>query len=178
MAKDTASQGMSPLNEATQGPKQTIVHDISVSDSSSSDMDMKKVSIIFVLVIIAGIASGFGASYIRGVSGGAKESAKVNSDGTKTLSGSDDVAESAGIADKDAFSDSAEGTLEDKTEDDPDEGSFKLIRPGGESQTVFLTSSTVDLSEFVGKKVRVYGETFDSQQVGWLMDVGFIEVKK
>lgn len=178
MAKESAPVEMAPTDKAAQASKQTIVHDISVSDTSSSDMDMKKAGIIFVLVIVAGIASGFGASYIRGASGGGKESAKVNNDGTKTLSGNDDVAESAGIADKETFSDNAEGTLEDKTEDDPHEGSFKLIRPGGESQTVFLTSSTVDLSEFVGKEVRVYGETFDSEQVGWLMDVGFIEVKK
>src|SRR3989344_2000081 len=30
--------------------------------------------------------------------------------------------------------------------------------------------------EFVGKKVKVYGETFGSDQVSWLMDVGKVEV--
>jgi hypothetical protein len=28
----------------------------------------------------------------------------------------------------------------------------------------------------VGKKVRVYGQTFAGQKAGWLMDVGYIEV--
>jgi hypothetical protein len=41
---------------------------------------------------------------------------------------------------------------------------------------VYLTSSTVDLSPFVGKKVRVWGQTFTGQKAGWLMDVGLVEV--
>ena len=56
------------------------------------------------------------------------------------------------------------------------EGSFHLERPGGTSQNVYLTSSTVDLSEYVGKKVKVYGETFQGEKAGWLMDVGLVEV--
>jgi len=50
------------------------------------------------------------------------------------------------------------------------------LRPGGESQTAYLTSSVLDLDEYVGKKVKVFGETFGSSQVGWLMDVGKVEV--
>lgn len=177
--KDSARQNVSQ-DEMSQKPKETIVHKISVDDSPTPDMPMKNVIIIFTLVIVAGIASGFGVSYVSGASGSSgSRDAKTNDSGTKTLSGDDDVVESAGIADKETFSDSAEGTLEKKTEDDfLEEGSYKLIRPGGESQTVHLTSSTVDMSKFVGEDVRVYGETFASEKVGWLMDVGFIEVKK
>ncbi len=56
------------------------------------------------------------------------------------------------------------------------EGSHKLIRPGGDDQTVYLTSSIVDLDKFAGHKVKVWGETFSSQKAGWLMDVGKLKV--
>ena len=75
------------------------------------------------------------------------------------------------------FRDEAEGTIEKN--DDLDkyaQGTHKLLRPGGESQTAYLTSSVLDLDEYNGKKVKVFGETFGSSQVGWLMDVGKVEV--
>jgi len=156
---------------------ENIVHPLPVDEPMTSvveEITMKNAFIIFMLVIVMGVASGYGLSYLSGTQNGAK----TNASGTKTMSGNNDVASSAGIADKKTFHDNAEGKLVDKTAKDPDEGSFKLIRPGGDSQTVYLTSSTVDMSEFVGKEVRVYGETFASDKVGWLMDVGFIEVKK
>ena len=78
-----------------------------------------------------------------------------------------------GIVDKKTFRDQAEGVLREGGVDG--EGSFHLERPGGESQNVYLTSSTIDLSKYVGKKIRVYGETFAAEKAGWLMDVGFIE---
>ena len=56
------------------------------------------------------------------------------------------------------------------------EGTHKLIRPGGDSQTVYLTSSVLDLNQFVGKKVKVWGQTFSAKKAGWLMDVGRVEV--
>ena len=77
------------------------------------------------------------------------------------------------------FRDEAEGTIESNEEMDKyAQGTHKLIRPGGESQTAYLTSSTLDLDEYNGKKVKVFGETFGSSQVGWLMDVGKVEVIK
>jgi hypothetical protein len=82
----------------------------------------------------------------------------------------------AGVVDKKTFKDQAEGTLKEGGIDG--EGNFHLERPGGESQNVYLTSSTVDLSLYVGKKVRVYGQTFAGQKAGWLMDVGLVEVLK
>ena len=74
------------------------------------------------------------------------------------------------------FRDEAEGVVEKNDEFDTyAQGTHKLIRPGGESQTAYLTSSVLDLEQYVGKKVKVFGETFGSQQVGWLMDVGKVE---
>src|SRR3990170_8514397 len=74
------------------------------------------------------------------------------------------------------FRDEAEGTVEKNDFKEYAQGTHKLIRPGGESQTAYLTSSVLDLDQYVGKKVKVYAETFGSSQVGWFMDVGKVEV--
>jgi len=79
-----------------------------------------------------------------------------------------------GVADKKTFKDQVEGILREGGIDG--EGNFHLERPGGESQNVYLTSTTVDLSPFVGKKVRVWGQTFSGEKAGWLMDVGLVEI--
>lgn len=79
-----------------------------------------------------------------------------------------------GSKDQKTFKDSAEGTLEAGGVNG--EGTHRLIRPGGESQTVYLTSSVLNMDDFVGKKVRVWGETFAAKKAGWLMDVGKVEV--
>lgn len=81
-----------------------------------------------------------------------------------------------GIKDEKTFKDKAEGILREGGIDG--EGSFHLERPGGKSQNVYLTSTTVDLSLYVGKKVRVWGKTFSGEKAGWLMDVGLIEIIK
>ena len=81
----------------------------------------------------------------------------------------------AGVLDKKTFKDNAEGILKEGGVDG--EGNFHLERPGGTSQNAYLTSSTVDLSKYVGKKVKVWGQTFQGQKAGWLMDVGLIEIK-
>lgn len=75
------------------------------------------------------------------------------------------------------FRDESSGVIEKNDAlDKYAQGTHKLIRPGGESQTAYLTSSVLDLDQYVGKKVKVFGETFGSSQVGWLMDVGKVEV--
>lgn len=119
---------------------------------------------IVVGTILLGVLTGFGISKIQSPS--AKEnssSSTTNGDGKKTV----------GIADKSTFKDKAEGVLKDGGVDG--EGNFHLERPGGESQTISLTSSTVDLSEFVGKKVRIWGQSMTPEKAGWFMDVGLVE---
>ncbi len=51
-----------------------------------------------------------------------------------------------------------------------------LVRDG--AVPVALTSSVVDLSQYEGKKVKVYGETQKAIKEGWLMDVGKVEEAK
>jgi hypothetical protein len=91
----------------------------------------------------------------------------TSEDGSKT---------SAGVLDKKTFTDQAEGTLREGGFEG--EGSFHLERPGGKSQYVYLTSTAVDLSEFIGKKVSVWGQTYEAEKAGWLMDVGYVELSK
>jgi len=72
------------------------------------------------------------------------------------------------------FKDSAQGSL--AVGGIGDDGSHRLIRPGGESQTVYLTSSVTDLDKFEGMEIEVWGETFAGKQAGWLMDVGRVKI--
>lgn len=81
----------------------------------------------------------------------------------------------SGVMDKKTFKDSAEGIMREGGVEG--EGNFHLERPGGASQNAYLTSSTVDLSKYIGKKVTVWGQTFQGQKAGWLMDVGLVEIK-
>lgn len=81
-----------------------------------------------------------------------------------------------GSSDEKSFKDSAEGNLEKGGVDG--EGSHKLIRPGGDSQTVYLTSSTINLDQFSGRKIKVWGQTYKAQKAGWLMDVGRVEISE
>lgn len=129
----------------------------------------QKGPLIVVLVILAGVASGYALSQFF---------PKTTSTSTLSPASQADISnvktgDTFGV-ESDAFSDTADGILEKGGING--EGSHKLIRPGGESQTVYLTSSVVDLDELVGHKVTVWGETFDAQKAGWLMDVGRVKV--
>ena len=79
-----------------------------------------------------------------------------------------------GSTDEKTFKDTATGIL--RSGGLNGDGTHKLIREGGPSQTVYLTSSVVDLDQFVGKKVQVWGETNKGQKAAWLMDVGRIKI--
>lgn len=77
------------------------------------------------------------------------------------------------------FRDFAEGTIQKrpapKKAEEYVEGTHLLVREGG--VPVALTSSVVDLSQYEGKKVKVFGETQKAIKEGWLMDVGKVETK-
>ncbi|OGM57166.1 hypothetical protein A3E46_02660 [Candidatus Woesebacteria bacterium RIFCSPHIGHO2_12_FULL_46_16] len=115
-----------------------------------------------VLVILAGVGTGWLLSGRGGGSGG------------QTVPGAQSGPKEAGLADESTFKDSAEGVLEEGGVDG--EGTHHLVRSGGASQNVYLTSTVIDLQSFVGKKVMVWGQTIAAQQAGWLMDVGKIKV--
>lgn len=123
---------------------------------------------IFVAVIVAGIISGYILSQ-RTVVSSSKGTSASSQDAVQkgTLYGSNDTA---------TFKDTAEGVVKEGGIDG--EGQFHLVRPGGDSQNVYLTSSLVDLSKFVDHKVKVWGSTQAAKKAGWLMDVGRVEVEE
>lgn len=79
-----------------------------------------------------------------------------------------------GDKDASAFPDTAEGVLVAGGREG--EGSHHLLREGGESQNVYLTSSAVNLDQFINHKVTVRGQTNSAQKAGWLLDVGQVRV--
>jgi hypothetical protein len=126
-----------------------------------------KLIALFAVIVAAGVLSGYGLFSVKG--GGVKQ-LKSSSE-----AGQAKVGDTFGVEDSQAFTDSAEGEISSGGIDG--EGSHHLVREGGESQYVYLTSSIIDLDQFVGKNVKVWGQTFTAQKAGWLMDVGRLEVK-
>lgn len=144
-----------------------LIHDFN-KDSLKSAFTTK-VILLLMGVVVVGVISGFLLASKSGTSLiGKNIQTSVPGEGSVskgTIVGSNDTK---------TFKDIAEGTLKEGGIDG--EGAFHLERPGGESQNVYLTSSSVDLSKFIGKKIKVWGQTQKAQTAGWLMDVGRIEV--
>ncbi|NMC36499.1 hypothetical protein GYA49_05645 [Candidatus Beckwithbacteria bacterium] len=146
---------------------------------ASKGTNMKKPFPIIVLVLVVlllGAGTGYGLAVFTGGSVGS--SGLRNEPGLQREVSKDEitVGTKVGVADERTFKDTAEGTLEKGGVDG--EGSHHLVRPGGDSQTIYMTSSVIDLDQFVGRTVKVWGETFSAQKAGWLMDVGKLEVVK
>jgi hypothetical protein len=129
--------------------------------------------ILLVFAIGAGVATGFGGYKLKNKVGAGGLIAEPTP--LQQVAG-DQVKDGQvfGVQDEKTFKDSAEGYLEDGGIGG--EGSHKLLRIGGVSQTVVLTSSVTDLAKFTGMNVKVWGETFKAQKAGWLMDVGRVQV--
>lgn len=138
--------------------------------SKSTNIHPAVLTIGAMLIVLAGSASGFGLSQLTA-------SAQVDTieQGTgQVVDGSIEVGTLLGNPDKEG--DSATGVLQEGGLNG--EGSHHILRPGGESQTVYLTSSVVDLDQLIGHEVTVWGDTFAAQSAGWLMDVVTVEVKQ
>jgi hypothetical protein len=117
---------------------------------------------VYIILIVLGIGTGYLLSSKWTGKGFATKPTTVKTD---TVAGSTDTS---------TFKDSAEGVVEKGGLDG--EGSHKLIRDGGPSQTAYLISSVIDLDEYVGKKVRIWSQTVGAKKAAWLMDVGKIEI--
>lgn len=137
-----------------------------MEEQSDKKMTRRVVRMVYVVLIVLGIATGYLLS---------KNSQLVpGGSGDTNIFGKTDQA--IGSTDTKTFKDSAEGILEKGGING--EGTHKLLREGGESQTAYLVSSSVDLDVFIGKKVKVWGETFAAKKAAWLMDVGKVELLK
>lgn len=128
---------------------------------------------IALVAIIAGLGTGYGAFKLKMKSatdnGGSSPQADLQVAGDVI-----NVGDVFGVKDDKTFKDSAEGYIEIGGIDG--EGSHSLLREGGVSQTVYLTSSITDLDKLAGMKVKIWGETFKGQKAGWLMDVGRVQI--
>lgn len=144
------------------------IHVQPLDTDSEETSSSKVVYAVFALLILLGIATGYVLSR------GGKLGSSIVSTGQPGVTTSAD-GKSVGSGDSKTFKDSAEGTLEAGGLNG--EGTHKLIREGGPSQTVYLISSVVDLDSFVGKKVKVWGETQAAKKAAWLMDVGKVEME-
>lgn len=146
----------------TKGPDTPVMHSFKESKSSSP---MKNI-VLFIIIAALGVGTGFAlAKYSAKTGNNVPLLPTKNSAVSGKTYGSDDTK---------TFKDTAEGKVEEGGVEG--EGQFHLVRPGGDSQNVYMTSSTVDLSQFIGKKIKVWGQTQTAQTAGWLMDVGRVEV--
>lgn len=138
----------------------------SLSTESLPKPAVKKLIFPVLLLILAGTASGYGLH-------------RLTQKNTQSVSNADsggrtDKGAVVGIIDEETFRDTASGKL--VAGGINGEGSHHLIREGGKSQYVYLTSSIIDLDQFIDRQVKVWGETFEAQKAGWLMDVGRLEI--
>jgi len=168
------------LDETTQisqnldSPNKQTLKQLNLNQKKT-DMTKRSKQMIIIISLIAlaaGTGTGFGAYKLR-----AKNQSSTSSPEAQFETIAGDVIEKGdvfGIQDESTFKDSAQGYLELGGIDG--EGSHRLLRAGGVSQTVYLTSTVTDLDKLVGMEVKVWGETYKGQQAGWLMDVGKIEV--
>jgi|SRR3972149_5063367 len=118
---------------------------------------------VYILLALLGIGTGYLLAQKNAGSVAGSGGAKVN------------TAKTVGSTDTKAFPPLADGVIEKGGIDG--EGTHKLIRdPKRPDQTAYLISSVVDLDEFVGKKVKVYGETFAAKKASWLIDVGRLDL--
>ncbi|MEK7592539.1 MAG: hypothetical protein AAB508_04050 [Patescibacteria group bacterium] len=168
-AKPQSAVQSSPELEAQKIPDASPLHEWDEGDTiqvTKENKDMKKgiVLIFYGCMIIAGVIVGYGLS--RNFQTTPVKNNEPGQNANPTLS----------VKDAQTFKDSAEGMLDAGGFNG--EGTHTLVRDGGPSQTAYLMSSVVDLDQFVGKKVKVYGQTIAAKKASWLMDVGKIEIVK
>lgn len=139
-----------------------------LAPSRKKETMKKGTFIIFAAVVLLGLLTG-GAVYavqkpnVVSVS----ESTDVSKLPPGTVFGSDD---------EKLFPNETQGVV--KVGGANGEGTHHLVRSGGESQNVYLTSSVIDLSKLEGRTVKVWGKTYEAQTAGWFMDVGRAQIVK
>lgn len=185
----SASETSAPMAHSSQKVETAVDQSPSLDNNQSSETavptakpSLKKMEkpmakrsstgliIAALIAILAGVGTGYGSSKLYAKSQG------LSTDDIQTVAttGSIKAGDVFGSPNIDNFKDSAKGYLEAGGLDN--EGTHHLLREGGDSQTVYLTSSVTDLSKLEGMEVEVWGETFKGQKAGWLMDVGRIQV--
>jgi len=124
-----------------------------------------------VIVVLAGIGTGW---FLSGTGFATDSStAEIPQQGEVGVKG-DVNGDEVGTETENA--DTAEGELKEGGIDG--EGTHHLDRNAGPEKNVYLVSTTINLQNFVGKKVQVWGQTVAGKKAGWLMDVVKVKVVK
>ncbi len=131
----------------------------------------QKAKLFPVVATVVVLFLGIGTGYVF-----AKKSTVTTTSSQSGVQTTNSVATSteAGINDTTAFPDTAQGTLVEGGISG--EGTHHLDRGMGPAKDVYLTSTVINLQNFVGKKVEVQGQTISGKKAGWLMDVGKVKV--
>lgn len=124
--------------------------------------------VLFLVVALMGVGTGF----VMAKKGGSVQSTTDTSMGVNTKKSVATETE-AGINDEAAFPDTATGVL--KEGGVMGEGTHHLDRTQTKEKDVSLSSTVINLQNFVEKKVEVRGQTISGKS-GWLMDVGKVKV--
>ncbi len=178
---DTTAPTTQPQVQSTQQPG--AQPNLFAQKLAMEKTPMAKQTKILVPLVLMTIFAGIGTGYV--VASMTTPTVVTQAPETSTDGGDEAGLEAAaavkvgqtfGAPDASAFKDSADGVL--LAGGLEGEGSHRIVREGGQSQNVYLTSSIVDLKMFEGHSVKVYGETFKAQKAGWLMDVGRVEIKE
>jgi len=164
-------ENINQIQNNAQSDSQDLIQQFPQGGNSFNFKEILIPALIALVIITAGGFTGWFFSKSNGVGSGETEVTQLTG-GAELIEGSKEV----GIKDEAAFKDTAQGKLAINDDEGVTEGSHKLLRPGGPSQTAYLTSSVLNLSDFSGKCVQVWGETFAGQQAGWLMDVGRLKL--
>lgn len=152
------------MEKQIEKKQEEVLHEF--SPKAEAAVDIKKIAAVVLLAIVLGVGSGkLLVDRIIVPVPGVQNTKSGSSISKGTVVGSNDTK---------TFKDSAVGVLE--VGGIEGEGQYHLVRPGGDSQNVYLTSSIVDLSLFKKRKIKVWGETNAAKVAGWLMDVGRVEV--
>lgn len=154
------SSDVSPSEKATD----PVMHSFTPANRGISG---RTVLFVLVLMVFFGVGTGYSASLIFAQTDNKVLPIALNPDAPQQ-------GKSYGSGDPEIFKDVAEGVL--KQGGINGEGQYHLERSGGDSQNVYMTSSTLDLGQFLNRKIKVWGETQEAQSAGWLMDVGKVEV--
>jgi hypothetical protein len=157
-----------PLHSFNQQP----VNEVQGTKGNMSSSNNKLFLFLAVVVIVAGVATGAGISKLKKPMGDEEEA--VGGQTIQQVAGNEVKNGQVFGSTKQDFKDNTEGYLE--VGGIEGEGTHKLLRDGGPTQTVALTSSVTDLSKFEHMKVKIWGETNKGQKAPWFMDVGKVEV--
>lgn len=148
--------------------KDELLHSFKEEAPAEPFMSAKTV-IICIVVILLGVGAGYILAHNKGNTSGLKLAGGGLTSGVH-------AGDTAGSNDTQTYKDTATGVLRDGGMSG--DGQYHLERPGGDSQSVALTSSLVDLSQYLGHTIKVWGQTQKAPKAAWLMDVGRVEVQK